>query len=76
MEKNTDTEVQTETKGAKGADKAPKVNPLEAKVRAGVDAFIAVHLRNSSFSQDTPAWNHFQAGLPVLIEAIVKELEG
>lgn len=56
--------------------KAPAKATTKAKVEAGVEAFIATHLRNSSFSRDTEAWNHFQAGLPVLIGAILAELEG
>ncbi len=49
---------------------------LETKAQAAVDKFIADHLRNSPFSQDTAAWNHFQAGIPVLIGAIADEMEG
>jgi len=48
----------------------------EAKVKAGVDAFVAKHLRNSAFSRDTLAWNHLQEGLPLLIELVTKEVEG
>lgn len=47
----------------------------QAKAKAAVDKFVAEHLRNSPFSLDTPAWNHFQAGLPVLIGHIVSEME-
>lgn len=57
----------------KVADKAPTA---EQKASAAVEAFIDAHLRNSSFSRDTVAWNHFQAGIPVLIGCIVKEMEG
>lgn len=51
-------------------------NKIADAVKRGVDEFTNVHLRNSDFSQDTPAWNHFQAGLPVLIESITKEVKG
>lgn len=54
--------------------KAP--DAVEKAVKRGVEAFLDQHLRNSSFSRDTPAWNHFQAGLPVLIESITKEVKG
>lgn len=50
-------------------------NLVEQAVTRGVEAFIDAHLRNSEFSRDTPAWNHFQAGLPVLIGSILAELE-
>lgn len=61
--------------GAKPKAPVP-VDTVEKAVKRGVDAFIDAHLRNSSFSRDTPAWNHFQAGLPVLIESITKEVKG
>lgn len=48
---------------------------IEQKAKAAVNKFIDQHLRNSNFSLDTPAWNHFQAGLPVLIGCIVSEME-
>lgn len=48
---------------------------VEQKAKAAIDKFIDLHLRNSDFSLDTPAWNHFQAGIPVLIGAIVSEME-
>lgn len=48
---------------------------MEQKAKAAVDKFVDQHLRNSDFSLDTPAWNHFQAGIPVLIGAIVSEME-
>lgn len=56
--------------------KAKALDKIEEAVTRGVDAFVASHLRNSDFSRDTPAWNHFQAGLPALIESIVKEVKG
>lgn len=49
---------------------------LETKAQSAVDVFVAEHLRNSPFSQDTTAWNHFQAGIPVLIGAIADAMEG
>lgn len=49
---------------------------VQAKVEAGIAAFIDTHLRNSDFARDTAAWNHFQAGLPVLTGCIVNALEG
>lgn len=48
---------------------------VEGRAKAAVDKFIAEHLRNSDFSLDTPAWNHFQAGIPVLIGCIASEME-
>lgn len=59
-------------------DKPPveKKKTVKEAVEAGVEAFIAKHLRSSDFSRDTPAWNHFQEGLPVLIDEIVKEVKG
>lgn len=60
----------------------PKAKPVknagpskEQRAKAAVDKFIDQHLRNSPFSLDTPAWNHFQAGLPVLIGCIISEME-
>lgn len=47
----------------------------EERAKAAVNKFVADHLRNSDFAQDTPAWNHFQAGIPVLIGCIVSEME-
>ena len=58
------------------ARKAKKSGPsVEDRAKTAVDKFVAEHLRNSPFSLDTPAWNHFQAGLPVLIGCIVSEME-
>ena len=54
--------------------KAP--DPIKEAVARGVAVFMDTHLRNSDFSRDTPAWNHFQEGLPVLIESITKEVKG
>jgi hypothetical protein len=48
---------------------------VEDQIRAGIDAWIASHLRNSTFSVDTPAWNHFMDGLPALILGITKEVK-
>lgn len=45
-------------------------------IGGAVQAWIDGYLRNSDFSQNTPAWNHFMNGLPTLIEGIVKEVEG
>lgn len=53
-----------------------EVDAVHAAVTRAVDGFIAAHLRNSAFAQATAAWNHFQAGLPALIESIVKEVKG
>lgn len=53
-----------------------KPDAVTEAVTRGVNSFVDAHLRNSDFSRDTPAWNHFQAGLPALIEAIVKEVKG
>lgn len=49
----------------------------ESEARAGkvVEAFFAKHLRDTPFSQDTTAWNHLQAGIPVLIGLIADEME-
>lgn len=66
-------EEQTTTPKTKAAKRTgPSV---EQKAKAAVDKFVDQHLRNSDFSRDTPAWNHFQAGIPVLIGAIVSEME-
>lgn len=46
------------------------------KVDGAVMAWVDGYLRNSDFSQNTPAWNHFMNGLPTLIAGIVKEVEG
>ncbi len=45
---------------------------LEDRVNAAVDGWISEHLRNSEFSQDTPAWNHFNNVRPALVEAVLK----
>jgi len=63
------TEAKTPTPVAKTVDKVGDA------ICRGIEKFEVEHLRNSSFSQDTAAWNHFRAGLPVLIEAIKSELE-
>jgi hypothetical protein len=66
-------EGQNNTPKAKSAKRAETLT--EQRAKAAVDKFIDQHLRNSNFSLDTPAWNHFQAGLPVLIGCIVTEME-
>lgn len=43
---------------------------LADKIAAAVDGWVVEHLHNSDFSQDTPAWNHFQAGRGALLKAI------
>lgn len=48
---------------------------VKDQIKAGVDAWVASHLRNSTFSADTPAWNHFMNGLPALILGITKEVK-
>lgn len=45
-------------------------------VEGAVQVWIDGYLRNSDFSQNTTAWNHFMNGLPALIKGIVKEVEG
>lgn len=45
-------------------------------VNGAVMAWVNGYLRNSDFSQNTAAWNHFMNGLPTLIAGIVKEVEG
>jgi hypothetical protein len=49
---------------------------LETNVKTAVEQWINSHLRDSPFSQNTPAWNHFVDGLPALVKGIVKEVEG
>ena len=55
---------------------APKPDKTAEAVQRGVDQWVDAHLRNSSFSRDTPAWNHFIEGLPGLVDAIAKEVKG
>lgn len=47
-----------------------KVDPVEA----GIAKWVDDNLRNTSFSRDTEAWNHFQAALPALASAIKAEM--
>lgn len=60
--------------GGKATTKTPPA--AEAKAALAVEAFLEKHLRNSDFSRDTAAWNHFQAGIPVLIGCIAEVMEG
>lgn len=62
-------------KNSGGSDEVQTKKVTDA-VERGIEAHIAAHLRNSDFSRDTPAWNHFRAGLPDLIGSIVKEVMG
>ena len=52
------------------------VSNYSEAVNGAVMAWVNGYLRNSDFSQNTPAWNHFMNGLPTLIAGIVKEVEG
>lgn len=71
-----------DTKGAGKGDKVEKLDKVaqpsavEQAVARGVDEFVATHLRNSPFSRDTTAWNHFHEGKSALVGSIVKQLEG
>ncbi len=51
--------------------KAHMVNSVIAQ--NAVDKFIRAHIHNSDFSRDTPAWNHFHAVIPALVEIIATE---
>lgn len=63
------------TQAVDDQDVVPDANSVvEAKIQAAVDRWTSEHLRNSPFSQNTEAWNHFQLGLPALIKGIVKEV--
>lgn len=65
-----------ETKAPKsGQSAAPKSGSTEKAVEKAIHEFLDAHLRDSDFSRDTPAWNHFQAGIPVLIESITKAIK-
>lgn len=64
------------TEEAKAPVKAVKPSKARAAAERAVERFTADHLRNSDFARDTPAWNHFQAGLPVLIGYFEQEMEG
>lgn len=68
--------AKTTTTEAETPNVAKTPSEFDAAVTRGVDAWIDTHLRNSDFSRDTPAWNHFQAGLPALIESIKQEVKG
>lgn len=72
----TEAKKTSSTTKATETTSGPAALSAEDKAKRAVDAFIAKHLRNSDFSRDTPAWNHFQAGLPVLIGCIAAEMEG
>lgn len=65
-----------EPKATGGKTVSAKPSAKEEAARRAVEAFVEKHLRNSDFSRDTPAWNHFQAGIPVLIGCIAEEMEG
>lgn len=62
-------------KAAKDTPAKSAKTVLEAQVTAAIESWTANHLRGSDFSRDTAAWNHFQKGLPALIQGIVKEVE-
>lgn len=68
-----DLEKEVESKVAKVEAEA---KDLADAVKRGVDNFVASHLRNSPFSQETAAWNHFFAGIGKLVEGVVKEIKG
>lgn len=52
----------------------PVARSLEDKIADGVAKWVDKHLRNTPFSADTPAWNHFQAALPHLAGTISEEV--
>lgn len=49
---------------------------LTQRIERAIEAWTSAHLHNSPFSRVTEAWNHFRAGIPVLIEKIKQEMEG
>ena len=53
-----------------------KESAVHGKVKEAVDEFVDKHLRNSPFSRNTPAWNHLQERIPLLIEGITQKVEG
>ncbi len=53
-----------------------KSEKLEEAIYRGITEFVNAHLRDSDFSRDTPAWNHFRQGIPLLTKFIAKQLEG
>lgn len=48
---------------------------LEQKIDRGVRSWLAAHLHNTAFSQDTGAWNVLQAALHHLASAIIEEVK-
>lgn len=63
-------------KSSGGSSNTAQTDKVTQAVERGIEAHIASYLRNSDFSRDTPAWNHFRAGLPDLVGLIVKEVTG
>lgn len=53
-----------------------KVDSVRTAVREAIDEHVATLLRNSNFSRDTPAWNHFNQSIPALVEGIVTAVKG
>jgi hypothetical protein len=45
-----------------------------AALEKAVQDWVSKEMKNSPLSRSTVAWNHFQAKIPALIEAIKKEL--
>lgn len=60
---------------SKAASATTSQSVVQARVTAAIESWTGSHLRGSDFSRDTAAWNHFQKGLPALIQGIVKEVE-
>lgn len=50
-------------------------SPLDVAIRVGVENWLAKHLRNTPFSQDTGAWNVLQNALPHLAPCITQEVK-
>lgn len=52
-----------------------EVDEFTVKVEGAVEKWLAEHLRNTPFSQDTAAWNVLQKALPHLAPAIVEGIK-
>jgi phosphodiesterase/alkaline phosphatase D-like protein len=56
-------------------DSAKKLTPQEEAIGRGIEKWLAGHLRNTAFSQDTGAWNVLQKAIPELTPILVEELK-
>lgn len=61
---------------APASTKVSVPDKLEEAVRRGVEDFVQQHLRNSVFSRETEAWNHFVNKMEALIKGVVEEVKG